>query len=433
MLEQRSECRVRPNGPLVGTAQIPASKSIAQRALVWAAAAQGQQVIEGCGSSADVEATLHALLRLGVRMESTDDGHVRVTGDSSLNWSGRGIPVGESGTLARLLLGLLGTHSGATVQLQPSGSLRKRAPSSLVRALERLGAGIEGPGYELSVYGVATSPPWQLDDPTSSQDVSALLGALAARGGGRLVVNGTIPSEPYINLSVRVLERFGVNVERSRGVFDVRGRLQASSTRFTIEPDASAAGVALCAAAASAGDVRVRGLSKASAQGDVGVLEILHAFGVSTSWDDDEMRAWGAPQQGAVIDLTRMPDLAPPLAAVAARAAFELGATSELRGLTTLRGKESDRVDALARSLEALGFAVEEPLDGLRIGPGTAVQRAAEQASRTFDPRGDHRIAFALALVGTFLGEVRIQNAACVAKSWPRFWQSLIGLGAAVS
>jgi len=129
------------------------------------------------------------------------------------------------------------------------------------------------------------------------------------------------------------------------------------------------------------------------------------------------------------VDLTGEPDLAPVLAPVAAAASLRAPqerAWSELLGLGTLPGKESSRIDVLANGLQACGFQVESGPDRLRIGP----PRGRTGAARTLDPHGDHRMAFAFALLGLVRPGVLVADPACVAKSWPGFWTALRSLGA---
>lgn len=431
MLEAPRKIRVRPNGPLDGVPRLPGSKSIAQRVLLWAGFAEGTTLVDGAGTSEDVLSTIGCLDALGCIPRSGGrslDDRLRVVGRPVPKTRALELAIGESGTLGRLLLGLLGTTSGARAVLRPSGTLAHRSSKALVDALRFAGARLTGQGFEQTVEGGAGSPPWKLVRPTSSQEVSALLGALAARGGGVLEVEGRIPSRPYVDLTVDCLRRFGVAVEEEHDTIRIAGGLRAPTDPWGIEPDASAAGTALAAAATSAGRVCVEGLGSTSSQGDVRVIDHLAAFGVETRATPTTLEAHGAPTRGAELDLADTPDLAPPLAMVAARAAHDLGATSRLDGLATLRGKESDRVAALADCLSAANFAVRSGSDWLVVGPGKTPPAHLRRSAL-----GDHRIAFALVLLGTFACEVTIEGADCVSKSWQGSFDSFLKLGADVS
>jgi 3-phosphoshikimate 1-carboxyvinyltransferase len=234
-------------------------------------------------------------------------------------------------------------------------------------------------------------------------------------------------------MTLASLSDFGVRVERARTAdgerFDVRGPLCAPEAPVAVEPDASAAAVALAAACLSGGEVLVPGIEPGSRQGDVRAVEHLLAFGCQAFATCEGLWARGAPTRGAELDLEREPDLAPVLAAVAARAARDAGARSRLSGLGTLPGKESSRIEVLAEGLRAVGLAARASADALEIGPGIA--RAS--AGARHDPRGDHRMAFAFALLGLSWEGVLVSDPGCVAKSWPAFWEALERAGALVA
>jgi 3-phosphoshikimate 1-carboxyvinyltransferase len=206
----------------------------------------------------------------------------------------------------------------------------------------------------------------------------------------------------------------------------VQGPLRAPPQPLELEPDASAAAVGLAAACLSGGELVVPGLDRGSLQGDVRIVEHLARFGCDAAEEPGRLRAQGAPTRGASLDLSGEPDLAPVLAAVAADAAARLGAESRLEGLATLRGKESDRIAVLEEGLSRLGLAVQAGASSLRIAPGRGPLRAPLE----LDARGDHRMAFAFALLGLLVEGVRVRDAGCVAKSWPSFWEDLEALGA---
>jgi 3-phosphoshikimate 1-carboxyvinyltransferase len=350
------------------------------------------------------------------------------------------LDAGESGTLARLATALLALagRPGQVVTIGARGSLLFRRSTPLFDALRAAGVEIRRqnlPGtWPVELTSVQPPPALELVRPVSSQEVSGLLLALAAHPGARLLtVRGEIPSEPYLRITEHLLGLFGARVEREHGApvqrFRVRGPLVAGGTALVLEPDASSAAVALAAACLSGGEIRVPDLSRASVQGDVRIVEHLCAFGCEAGAEEGALRARGFPRHGAELDLGGEPDLAPVLAAVAAGAALRHGATSTLRGLATLPGKESDRLSVLADGLRRLGLAVETGVDSLRVAPGAARDSGAPVE---LDPRGDHRMAFALALLGCLRPGVTVRDPGCVAKSWGSFWTDLAALGARV-
>lgn len=406
-----------PGGKVSGEARVPGSKSEAQRAIVCAGLARGTTEIRGLSDGADVAAALHLLEASGAEIERGPELAV-VRSNGSLVATGP-VSVGESGTLARLATAAfaLTPPFSRTTEVRAAGSLRARRSEPLFRALGERRIAFLGASNGWPVRATAVEPPAELElvDPVSSQEVSGLLVALAASGRGtRLSVRGTVPSRPYVRMTERVLERFGA-----------RGILVPPIGPIAIEPDASSAAVVLAAACLSGGSVTVAGLGSDSLQGDVRIVEHLSAFGCDASSDARGLRAKGPPVRGAELDLIGEPDLAPVLAAIAASAAVRAGATSRLGGLATLRRKESDRLEILAAGLSATGIAARIVGDALEIAPGRLLGESVR-----LDPAGDHRMAFAFALLGLVVERIEVLDAGCVAKSWPTFWEDLASLGA---
>jgi 3-phosphoshikimate 1-carboxyvinyltransferase len=174
--------------------------------------------------------------------------------------------------------------------------------------------------------------------------------------------------------------------------------------------------------------VRVAGLFASSRQGDVRIVEHLAAFGCRAGFDAQGAFAGGAVMRAADVDLEREPDLAPVVAALAARAALDGRGASTIRGLATLPGKESSRIEVLAAGLRALGLTAVATSDTLRVQPGSSGARA----ELALDPHADHRMAFAFALFGLCVPGVNVRSPECVAKSWPSFWSDLERAGAAI-
>lgn len=428
-----------PGLRVTGQVAVPGSKSIAQRALLLGALAPGKALLQGDFSGADVDNLLRTLSSLGLQPAAREP--------ATLSWghsrpvaAGGPVQVGESGTSARLwtaqiALGVLGSGSRS---IQAGGTLLRRRSPALLKCLREAGAVLtpESPGQGDFPLTINPAPngdrALRLDAPSSSQEVSALLLALAARRGGpspsAVLVSGAIPSRPYVDLTCAVLAAFGVRVSEtpwnSAIRFDLAGKLEAPSEPYRVEADASAAAVALAAGCLSGGEVSVPGLGPESIQGDRAIVDHLRQFGCRCDWTADGPRASGRPQQGARLDLGGEPDLAPVLAAVAAAASHWGKGPSQLRGLGTLPGKESDRIAVLERGLRQLGFEVESSATAMSIS-GTGHQLA--DPSHSLDPHGDHRMAFAFALLGLVLPGVRVREAQCVSKSWPAFWSTLRG------
>lgn len=446
-----------PTGATVsGEVRVPRSKSIAQRALAAALVARGTTEIQGLPGSDDVLHALRCARAAGARFPSRgkpDDllatallsrrGFGELVGvppqadEGARPWCE--MPVGESGTSARLFTALaaLGRPPGSGAELTPKGTLGARRSPALFAALREAGAGVEHgrqeDGWPTLITAVAPPADLRLVDPTSSQEVSALLMALAAHPGEhRLRVEGAIPSRGYVEITRGVLEQFRASVrsyaDASGGseVFTVRGPMIAPSSPLEVEADASAAAVVLAASAVSGGQpVWVPGVGTGSAQPDALMLEHLEAFGCDVSGSDaSRLHTSGEPQRSAAVDCSRTPDAAPPLAIVAAWAAHRGLGESVLTGLGTLPGKESSRIVVLAEGLEAAGFLVQHDERSLRVAaPKTGLP---VHSGLLLDPHSDHRMAFAFGLLGLFLPGLSVLDPACVRKSWPGFWGDLL-------
>jgi 3-phosphoshikimate 1-carboxyvinyltransferase len=252
----------------------------------------------------------------------------------------------------------------------------------------------------------------------SSQFLSGLLmAAPCAKNAIGIAVNGPRVSEPYVEMTVRMMNAFGAAVAMNQdGHYHVVPQ-QYRPINYDIEPDASAASYFFAAAAITGGEVTVRGLSQRSLQGDVRFVEVLEQMGCRVDWNDAAITVRGGPLRGVDVDMNAISDTAQTLAAVAP---FAKGAT-RIRNIAHIRNKETDRIAAVATELRRLGILVEEAEEGLTIHPGP-LQPATVQ---TYD---DHRMAMSFALVGLKVPGIRIADPSCTAKTYPRFFEDLNAL-----
>lgn len=428
---------LRPGGAIRGTLRVPGSKSIAQRALLAASLASGRTAIAGLPRGSDVDAALRLIEDAGAQVERPFPAVVAVHGrppgpHRGLSPAGP-VSARESGTLARLATAVLalGAEPGKRHEIRAEGTLLRRESRALFEALARAGVAVESlgaaHGWPVRVRSIGPPSALRIERPRSSQEVSALLLAACAWPDTIAIeLVGEIPSRAYLELTRSVLGLFGARIGDDLAA---RGPLVAPSDPVEIEPDASSAAVLLAAACLSGGRAVAAGIRRDSAQPDAGAPALLARFGCRTGWEADGPFAEGMPDRGAEVDCRGVPDLAPVLAAVAAAAALRAGAASRLTGLGTLRGKESDRIAVLARGLEAIGLEVEPGPDFLAIGPSRG---RGTDAVVSLDPIGDHRMAFAFALLGLVVDGLTVDDPGCVAKSWPGFWRDLASLGARV-
>ena len=300
----------RPGGTIDGEVRVPASKSLAQRALLCAALAEGRTRMARVPESDDARHLEAALEAAGARIQRGQLAGTRVVAGAPPG-PHRGLAarspldVGESGTAARLLTTVLALAGrvGETATIAAQGTLLARSSPALFAALERAGVRLahEGraSGWPVTVATIGPPSVLPLEDPDSSQEVSALLLAAAAWPDPIEVrVRGAIPSRPYVDMTLGVLASFGVRAEAltapcGEEAWLVHGSLVAPERSFVVEPDASAAAVALVAGCLAGGEARVFGLRPDSLQGDVAIVDHLEALGCEAGFEDGACFARG--------------------------------------------------------------------------------------------------------------------------------------------
>jgi 3-phosphoshikimate 1-carboxyvinyltransferase len=418
---------IAPRGPLDAVVRVPGSKSLSNRALVAAALARGESRLSGLLASEDIEVMRVALAAMGAAVEPLGDDAWRVAGTGGALRAPAGtLDARASGTAARFLTAVAALAPGPSV-LDGTPRLRERPIGDLAEALGRLGARVEVlgqggcPPVRIAGGGIAGGQA-AVDARRSSQTVSALLlAAPYARADVELaLVEGALVSRPYVELTLQVMREFGAE---AGWVADDRLRVRAgipySCRDYGVEPDASSAAYFFCAAAIAGGRVRVPGLRPDSAQADLGLLEVLARMGCRVGREADGVVVEG-PRDGLAgvdVDMNSMPDA---VLALAVTAAFARG-PSRIRNVAHLRIKESDRLAALERELGKLGCRARATADALELEP--AALHGAE-----IDTWDDHRMAMAFALAGLRVPGVAIRDPACVAKSWPSYFDALARL-----
>jgi 3-phosphoshikimate 1-carboxyvinyltransferase len=414
-------------GPVHGSIRPPGSKSITNRAVICAALARGTSRLSGVLDSQDTRVMAAGLAALGIDVAADwQAGTMRVVGcGGHVPAADATIDCAASGTTIRFLSAVCGLGHG-TYRLDGTPRMRKRPIGDLVEALKELGveAVAESPGgcppVVIRSHGLAGGNARVRGD-TSSQFASGLaLAAPCTDRGMRIDFEGRLVSLPYLEMTRRVMASFGAACEPTdTGGWQIAPSGYAASD-YPIEPDASAASYFFAAAAITGGRVRVEGLSRRSMQGDVGLCDVLEQMGCSVTWEEEGAGAitvGGRAARGVDIDMNAISDTVPTLAVVAL---FADGPTT-IRNVAHIRDKETDRIGDLARELRKLGAAVDEFHDGLTIRP-TPLHGA------TLDTYDDHRMAMSLALAGLLVPGVRINDPACVGKTFPDYWQRLAAI-----
>lgn len=423
------DVRMHPVGRIAGTVTLPGSKSLTNRYLACAALADGRSVLTGASLSDDARAMRSGLEQLGVRTEVRADRRELIVEGcrGHLPADEAEIDVGNAGTAMRFLTALACLGYGR-YRLDGAARMRARPIGPLVDALRALGARIdyeqaEGcPPLTILARGLAGGEV-AFDTPPSSQYTSALLMAAPYAAQDVFIrIAGALTSRPYVDMTIGVLRAMGVELVEADGRrFIVPARQRYRAGTYAIEPDASAATYFWAAAAVTGGRVRVAGLRRSSAQGDVGFVDVLARMGCEVDETADGLAVAGPPGgrlRGITVDLNAMPDTAQTLAVVALAA----DGPTEIRNVANLRIKETDRLAALAAELTRLGARVDTRADGLTVHPP---QRPAAAEVRTYD---DHRMAMSFAVAGLLADGLVIRDAGCVSKSFPEFFEVLDGL-----
>jgi 3-phosphoshikimate 1-carboxyvinyltransferase len=415
-----------PRGPLNGTARIPGDKSISHRALILAALAVGRSRIQGLCDGTDVAATADALRAMGTKVEREADGAWTVAGVGvgGLLQPERPLDMGNSGTSARLLAGLVASHS-VRVLFTGDSSLSRRPMERLAAPLRRMGARIEtGPGGTLPmrVEGLVPAVPrlHRLAIPSAQFKSALLLAGLNTPGITELVE--AAPTRDHLE---RLLRTFGAELEVEGRTIRVRGESELRPQRLNIAGDFSAAAFLLVAALVAPGsEVTIEGVGVNPRR--TGLLEVLKAMGADVEIGNPREKG-GEP----VADLTArcsslsgvdvppeiVPDMIDEFPILFVAAAF---------GLAELRLKESDRLAAMAEGLRSIGAQVEEHEDGL-IVHGSGGEPLAGGA--TIAAQGDHRVAMSFAVAGLHCAEpVELDDMRCIDTSFPDFQQALDAL-----
>ncbi|MFZ5564391.1 MAG: 3-phosphoshikimate 1-carboxyvinyltransferase [Thermodesulfobacteriota bacterium] len=397
---------------------VPGSKSYTHRALIAASLSDGVCRLENCLESEDTHLTREALIKMGVRIEKTGPALVVHGTQGRLLPCADPIYLGNSGTSMRLLTGVAAIGQGVYL-LIGTDRMAQRPVADLLEGLAQIGVPARSvnnngcPPLEITA-GKARGGHVRLRCGISSQYLSSLLLAAPYIDGGLNieVIEGPV-SKPYIDLTVDIMNRFGVTVDREGyNHFDVAGGQCYRKGDYKVEPDASQASYFWAAAAVTGITVKVLDMAPESRQGDVRFVEVLRSMGCAVSRDSDGIAVTGGTLSAVDVDMGDMPDLVPTLAVAAA---FAQG-TTVIRNVAHLKEKESDRLAAVATELTKMGITVDRTDAGLAVIGG-------KPKGAVIETYNDHRMAMSFAVAGLATPGVVISNEGCVAKSFPNFWR----------
>lgn len=410
-----------------GTVHLPGSKSISNRVLLLAALAQGETQISNLLHSDDIEHMLNALTALGVSYKLSDCKSkcvVQGLGGLFKHPAPLELFLGNAGTAMRPLTAALAA-SNVDVTLTGEPRMYERPIGHLVDALRQLGADIDylqQDGFPpLRIRGKALQAGRiSIDGSISSQFLTAVLMiAPLLPADSEIDIIGDLVSKPYIDITLALMSRFGVEVQNQNYQrFVIRGQQQYQSPgHWLVEGDASSASYFL-AAAAIGGSIKVTGIGKHAVQGDIRFADALEAMGATVEWGDDYISVTRNQLNGIDRDYNAIPDAA---MTIATTALFAKGPTL-IRNVYNWRVKETDRLHAMATELRKVGAEIEEGDDYIKVTPPAVIQHAS---IATYN---DHRMAMCFSMLAFADCGVTIEDPDCTRKTFPQYFEVFSGL-----
>ena len=415
-----------PIRKISGEVILPGSKSLSNRILLLSMLAEGQTEIQNLLDSDDIRRMVEALETLGIEFEENRaKNRISVSGTAGIiPVSEATLMLGNAGTAIRPLTAAMTLGHGRFV-LDGVARMRERPIIDLVEGLSQLGANLhclnetDCPPVEVIANGLPGGKT-RLSGAISSQYLTAiLLVAPYAKKDVEIEITDKLVSVPYVEMTLRLMQRFGVSVNHTdfQSFHIPRQNYQSPGSIF-VEGDASSASYFLAGAAITKGTVTVKGCGTESMQGDARFAEVLEKMGALVEWGPNQVKLTGSALNGIDVDMNQMPDAAMTLAVAAL---FASGPTA-IRNIYNWRVKETERLQAVSTELRKLGAEVEEGYDYLVIQPPKQIKAVS------IDTYDDHRMAMAFSLAACGNSPVTINNPGCVSKTFPDYFEVLSGL-----
>jgi 3-phosphoshikimate 1-carboxyvinyltransferase len=396
---------------------VPGSKSYTHRILIASALSDGICCIDNALKSEDTLITISALQQMGIKID-VDDGLFRIHGaNGEFKHTKNPVNLGNSGTSMRFITALSSLGKGRYV-FTGTMRMKERPIQALLDALIQMGTSAHSvnnngcPPVAIK-GGDLKGGKISINCETSSQFLSAiLLTAPFTKQGLEINVTKGPVSRPYIDMTVDVMEKFGIDITRDEyNYFKVQQGQKYRAGSYLVEPDCSQAGYFWGAAAITGVCIKVKGITKDSHQGDVHFTRLLEEMGCKVLHEMDGISVTGGPLSAIEADLSDMPDMVPTLAVVSA---FAKG-TTMIKNVKHLKVKESDRLTSVTNELSKMGIESSINDTGLVIKGG--ILHEAEISTYK-----DHRIAMSFAIAGLKVPGIFIKDENCVEKSFPNFW-----------
>ncbi|MBT3318754.1 MAG: 3-phosphoshikimate 1-carboxyvinyltransferase [Clostridia bacterium] len=410
-----------------GSVTIPPSKSVAHRAIIAAALSRGKSEISNIDLSSDIKATIRACEALGCEISIVhgEPYHtVIVNGGIHINDIAK-IDCCESGSTMRFLIPIACAISGTKV-FSGSGLLPIRPIDAYFEIFEQDGIVYKKPAeanLPLTVQGTLKGGDYVIDGSVSSQYITGLLFALPMLDvDSTITIVNKFESKGYVDITLSVLEQFGIEIVCAKEKFSIRGNQQYKPQNMSVEGDFSQAAFFLTGGCIS-GDICVRGLSEKSLQPDKAIVDILRRMGGNIEYTTEGLGARKSALRGIEVDVSQCPDIVPPIAVAAALAKGE----TQITGAARLRIKESDRLESVSTNLNNLGIETSVFSDGITIEGGVF-------SGGCIDSFNDHRITMAFSMAALCASDiVDISGEDSINKSYPKFFEDYVSVGGKIS
>lgn len=404
---------------LKGEVTVPPSKSDVHRAALCAALAQGISRIEPVALSKDIKATIDCVNAMGAKTAFEGSALV-VDGREMFSKKKCRLHCCESGSTLRFVIPIAAA-GGLEAVFTGEGRLPQRPIGIYTDILPKAGVKcVTSGGLPFEISGQLQFGDFYLPGNVSSQFITGLLLSLPLLSGdSRIVLTTELESEGYVDLTLEVMKKFGVEAQRTDYGYFIKGNQRYTAVNYRTQGDWSQAAFFICAGAIN-GDVTVKGVSKGSSQRDKDICRLVKEFGADISWEENSVRVKKSPMHGIKIDARQIPDIVPVLAVTAAYAERE----TVIYGAERLRIKESDRLQAVSQAIKACGGDIEETKDGLIIRGAKALKGGKTLGCN------DHRIvmSMAAAAVGSEK-EIYVTDPMSINKSYPDFFEDYNSLG----
>ena len=413
---------VKPHQNFEAEVDIPGSKSVANRALILAAFAEGETILRNMLFSDDTRYMMAALKNLGNNVEIDElNKIVKVSGNKNRKFNVlEDIFVGNAGTAMRFLPSYIATGDGV-VTLTGIERMKQRPIKDLAEALISMGVNVEYtenkgfPPIKINACGVKAKEVVVKGNMSSQYLTSILMAAPYSENDITIKIDGNLVSIPYVNITIKMMEDFGVTVEnRDNKEFFIKSGQKYKAKDYIVEGDCSSASYFFGMAAITKSCIKVNNVKKDAMQGDIKLLEVLQKMGAEVKYGDNYVIVNGTDTlNGITVDMHHMSDVAQTLSVVAM---FAKGKT-EIQNVYNMRIKETDRIKAVYNELTKLGAKVTELNDGLIIEPSDTYNEGIE-----IDTYDDHRMAMSFSLAGLKIKNTTINDPGCVSKTFPNYF-----------